>query len=175
MKKILTLTLTALLAVGNLTAQDQSKHEFSLWGTGGLSALNYSTDVGDSKGGLGSSLGIGYSYSLTDQWSIGTGLELSFHNSKTTFDSYSDSYASNDGEYDFDFYTTVSGYEEKQNAAFLNIPVVAQFQTPVSGENKFYASGGIKIGIPVTGKYEISNTTMKNSGYYPIWDVDMYS
>lgn len=169
MKKILVLTVAVLLASANVIGQDQPRQEISVWGAGGLSTLKYSTDVGSNKNGIGGSFGVGYNYFFTDQWSLGTGLELSLYNAKTAFDSYSDAYKSNDGEYDFEFRSTVSNYEEKQNTMFLNIPVMAQFQLPVMGENKFYAAGGFKFGIPVTKKYKVSGATLKNSGYYAQW------
>jgi hypothetical protein len=39
-----------------------------------------------------------------------------------------------------------------------------QFQT--GDEHRFYVSAGGKVGIPVSGKYESSNTGIQNSGYY---------
>lgn len=169
MKKILVSTVAVLLAVGNVIGQEQPKQEISVWGAGGLSTLKYSTDIGDNKNGFGGSFGVGYNYFFTDQWSLGTGLELSLYNAKTTFDTYSDAYKSNDGEYDFEFRSTVNGYEEKQNTMFLNIPIIAQFQMPIFGENQFYAAGGFKFGIPVSKKYKVSSATLNNSGYYAQW------
>lgn len=169
MKRIFILIATIAITIGSIKGQNQSKHEISVWGAGGISRLKYNTDIGGNKGGFGGSLGIGYNYSFTDQWSIGTGLELSLYNAKTTFDSYSDSYNSNDGEYDFQFRTAVTNYEEKQNVAFMNIPLAIQFQLPVFEKNYLYLSGGVKFGIPVIKKYTVTKATMKNSGYYPQW------
>ena len=168
MKKITTIII-ALIVAGNVIAQNQSKHEMSVWGAGGLSSFKYSMDAGTNKKGGGGSLGMGYNYFLTDQWSIGTGLELAFYNSKGTFDSYFDAYDSNDGQYDFEFRTTVTNYQEEQNAMFVNVPIMAQLQLPIFAENQFYVAGGIKLGIPVSKKYKITNASMANSGYYPNW------
>lgn len=169
-KRYISLAVAGLITCTAAFSQEQPKHEVSVWAGGGLSTLKVDTKVGDNKNGMGGSFGIGYSYFLSDQWSIGSGLELSLYNAKTTISSISDRYNSNDGEYDFEFRTTVSNYEEKQNTMYLNIPLVAQFQVPVIGENHFYASGGFKLGIPVTKKYKVVNADMKNSGYYPIWN-----
>jgi len=51
------------------------------------------------------------------------------------------------------------------NAIFLNIPVLVQFQT--KGKQKFYALGGIKVGIPLSSKYKATDATLTNKGYYP--------
>lgn len=168
-KKYILLAVAGIISCTAALSQEQSKHEVSVWGAGGLSTLKVDTKA-DTKNGIGGSFGVGYNYFITDQWSIGSGLELSFYNSKATINSISDRYNSNDGEYDFEFRTTVSDYEEKQNTMYLNIPLIAQFQMPVMGENQFYASGGFKFGIPVSKKYKVASATMKNSGYYPIWN-----
>jgi len=163
------LAIAGIISCTAVLSQEQARHEASVWGAVGLSTLKTDTKVGDNKSGIGPSFGVGYNYFFTDQWSIGSGLELSLYNAKTTINSVSDRYDSNDGEYDFELRTTISNYEEKQNTMYLNIPLVAQFQMPVMGENQFYASGGFKFGIPVSKKYNVSNATIKNAGYYPQW------
>ncbi|MDR0661638.1 MAG: PorT family protein [Prevotellaceae bacterium] len=171
-RKSIILAVAGVLACSALSAQEKmSKHEVSAWGAGGLSTLNYSPEVGDSKKGGGGPFGIGYNYHLSTQWSIGSGVELSFYNAKTEIDNLSDAYAANDGQYDFEFRTVVSNYEEKQKATFLNIPLTVKYQT--MGKYKFYASGGIKLGIPISSKYEIEKSTLKNTGYYPQWNIEL--
>jgi len=44
---------------------------------------------------------------------------------------------------------------------FLQIPVIAQFQT-----GRFFASGGIKIGIPVSGKFNVTATHLETTGRF---------
>jgi hypothetical protein len=59
--------------------------------------------------------------------------------------------------------TALNG-DEKQNAMFLNIPVMLQYQTGKA--NKFYVLGGAKIGIPLSGSYKMT-AKITNNGYYP--------
>lgn len=169
-KKYILLAVAGIFSCSAALCQEQLKHEFSVWGAGGLSTLKVNSKIGNNKNGAGTSFGIGYNYFVTEQWSVGSGLELSFYNARTTINSISDKYSSNDGEYDFEFRTTVSDYKENQNATYLNIPLLAQFQMPVLGKNQFYAAGGFKLGIPVSKKYKIAKASMKNSGYYPLWN-----
>ena len=167
-KKIILGAVAGILTCAAAYSQTGSKHELSVWVAGGLSTLQYSTDFGDSKGKAGGSFGVGYNYYFTNQWSLSTGLELSLYNSKVNTDPLNDFYDANDGEYDFEFRTRVTGYKEKQKAMLLNIPVMAQFELPV-GYNKFYAAGGFKFGIPVSSKYKVTNAIIENSGFYPEW------
>ena len=171
-RKSIILAVAGILACSALTAQDNvARHEVSAWGAGGLSALSYSPEVGDSRNGGGGLFGIGYSYYVSNQWSVGSGVELSFYNAKTELNNLSDAYTTSDGRYDFEFRTAVNGYKEKQQAAFLNIPLTVKYQT--LGKYKFYTAGGIKLGIPLSGKYEVEKASLRTSGYYPQWNVEL--
>lgn len=152
-----------------LSTQAQTKREISVWGGGGLSTFDYSIENGNRKNGMGGLFGIGYNYFLTESWSIGSGLEISFSKAKMSQKSFADAHNSNDGEYDFVYRTSVENYREKQKATYLNIPLTAQFQLDITKEHKYYVSGGFKIGIPLSSKFKITEGTFKNSGYYPQW------
>jgi hypothetical protein len=98
---------------------------------------------------------------------LNTGAEFSLYSAELARDRFNNVSQSlvdaSDGEL-YDFYSLVNGYEEKQNAAYLNIPVMVQFQ---SGEkNKLYAQAGIKLGIPVKGRYKSSASEMANKGFF---------
>ena len=170
LKKYILLIIAGLLTCPIIWSQNDVKHEMSVWGAGGLSTLNYDTNVGNEKNEIGGAVGIGYSYNITKDWSIGSGIELTIHNTKYTLNEFSDSYNTNDGEYDFIFHTTMKNYEEKQNVAYLNIPIMATFQKPVIGRNNLYASAGFKFGIPMTKKMKVVNADFNNYGYYPEWE-----
>lgn len=173
-KKIIIGAVAGILSCTAVYSQTHSKHELSVWGGGGLSTMDYSTTIGDSKMRAGGLFGIGYNYSLTDKWSLSTGLELSFYNSKMKGSELNDSYTANDGEYDFELTSSVTGYVEKQKATYLNIPVMAQFELPALNQHRFYAAGGFKFGIPVTGKYTVDRAIIHNSGYYPDLNITYY-
>lgn len=172
-KKII---IAAVAGIFTCTAaySQTSRHEISVWGGGGLSTLDYSTEIGDSKMKAGGLFGIGYNYRFTENWSISTGLELNFYNSKMKGQEFSDVYDTNDGEYDFQLSSNVTGYIEGQKATYLNIPIMAQYELPVFGENKFYAAGGFKVGLPISSKYKVNRAIIHNSGYYPDLDITYY-
>lgn len=169
--KHLILLMTALLIVGKGMGQDKSdsKHAVAIIGAAGSSTIKYSSDTGGNKNGFGGLIGIGYSYQLADNWLFVTGLELSFYNAKKTIDAYSDAYPSNDGQYDFEFRTNISNYEEAIKVTSLNIPIMTQFELPVFVEHWFYIAGGLKVGIPLSQTYEILGSNIENAGYYSVW------
>jgi len=168
MKKQIIILLTAL---SSFSAVAQSIHEFSIYAGGGLSTLNYSLQEGNRSNGLGGDFGVGYAYFFSEHWGVNTGLGLALYNAKATFNNgttiITPTLQDNEGDI-FDMHTTLNGYEEKQNTTFLNIPVMLQYQT--GNTNKFYAQGGVKVSIPLSGSYETNSNSITNKGYYPEYD-----
>ncbi len=159
--KIRMILLLLLAGIRLSVAQDNPLHEVSIYVGGGLSTLqhSYSIDVQETAG-IGENAGIGYSYFFTPQWGIHTGTEVIFYNSKSVINTLNDRYQ----------LSTPSGFpvssrfylearyqnlKEVQKATYLNIPLMAQFQT--SGKNRFYILTGLKIGIPLSASYELSS------------------
>lgn len=139
----------------------QTKHEMSVYTGGGLSSLNYKTNVGTHKSLPGAMFGIGYQYFLTSELGVKTALELSRSNAKLSINTLSANSKANDGTADFEYRSKVSDYEEKQSALFVSIPLILQYNKEI-----FYGGIGAKIGIPFAGKYNVTKATYENSGYY---------
>ena len=167
MKKVIILLFAAISSVG---VSAQVTHEFLINGGVGLSALNYKLPEGKKNLGIGGDCGIGYSCFFHEQWGIGIGVDLGFYNTKAILDNVQlISSGLQDSENDrFDMYSTLMNYTEKQKAMFLNIPLILQFQT--KGTQKFYANAGVKIGLPLSCKFSVSDATIINKGYYPDYD-----
>ena len=159
--------LTAIVLCGNIHAQD-SRSELSVYGGGGLSGLKYKLDAGSPGMRFGGLAGIGYTWHFNATWGITTGVELAFYGGKCTFDNnFGGSYQAESGTSsqpgnDFTFEYSFKGYDEKQNATYIQIPVMAQFQ-----KGMFYAAGGAKLGFPVSACYEVSASSLATSGYFP--------
>ena len=169
MKKIFKIAICSafvLLPFGQVFAQNQSKHEISVTGGFGLSSLDFSIDNADRSDKTGGLIGIGYSYFINNNFSINTGMEVTFYSSDFSMKSFTDSYKANDMEDDFLFNTSVTDYKEEQSTTFINIPIMGQYQMPVIGEHQFYAALGAKIGIPVTATYKTAGATYETSGTY---------
>lgn len=169
MKRIIKITIglsLALLSYGQVIAQEQSRHELSVTGGLGLSSLKFDVNKGDHSQKMGGLLGIGYSYFINDNFGINTGLEITLYNGEAKLNTLTDSYRAMDTEGEFTFNTSVSDYKEKQRSAYLNIPVMVQYQYPVMEEHRFYAAAGGKIGIPLSGSYKTSGAKFATSGTF---------
>ena len=159
--KIKNIITIAALSAATLTATAQPQqphHEFSINISGGLSTLNISAPP-PLRGGVGG--GAGYTYRFSEHWGIAIGIEAALFNGKYTLATLSDHYPSNDGEDDFEYHYTLTGYSDRQQAILLNIPLMARFQT-----GRFYAALGGKVGIPLSAKFSNSADKLDASGVY---------
>ena len=150
----------------SLTAQDMSRHEFSIGVRGGLSTLNYTPSVGDSKNGMGGGISLNYTYFLTKEFGLVSGIEYSLFNSKiegVKLSSILTELSDPSDQELFDFSTEINKYEEKQTAHYLNIPLMVQYQRGES--TKFYTAIGFKFGIPISGRFS-SKGNFENQGFF---------
>jgi len=127
--------------------------------------LMYKPSLGKQSEGFDSRFGFGYSFFVTSIFGISTGLEFAFYNAKFKLNNFKMQYQAIDLEEDVDFIfsSTLSGYEETQSVAMLQIPLMLQFQT--NGRYKFYIAAGAKAAIPMSGSHSGSGNVV-NSGYY---------
>ena len=154
MKKII-LSIACILVTSSLFAQeDQIQHELTVNLGGGISALQYKLESGKNTLGLGGSVGLGYTYFFNNQFGINTGVEANFYQSEYSNEALVGNYRIADtfrpGYFQLD-YEYNKAYNEKQNALFLQIPLMLQFQT--EGYHKFYAAAGGRVGFPVYTKF----------------------
>lgn len=161
MRKFLIISLIGFCSVAIYGQDLQNRHEFSVWGAGGISNLQYDPAMGNHSVGLGGFGGLGYNYFLNYNWSLGIGAEYSILNAKTKFDLFSDSYRALDATAQYLYQIDVEGqnYEQKHTAKYINIPIMAKYQTDDIWKGKMlYAAGGVKLGIPVDGSYKSKGT-----------------
>lgn len=166
MKKIL-IVLFLSYSIGGFS---QARHELSVQAGGALTTLNFKTDFGNSSFSGGGLLGLGYSCFFSPTWGVSSGVEVALYTGNVKMSTFSDvvnNLTDSDGD-TFNFQSTVSGYKEDQRAFFLNIPLLARFQT--KGETKLYAAAGGKLGIPLQGRYKGTGATFVNRAYYPAFN-----
>lgn len=149
--------------------QEFQKHEFSVGVQAGMHALKYDLSIGESKNKPSGGIGVGYSYFFKKNMGLATGLDLAFYNTEVKLNDFSGKEATFDIDLqkDFEFRYTLKNYVEKQNAFYINIPVMFHYQFVDQGDVKFYTAAGVKIGIPMSGKYKSSGANLKTEGYYP--------
>ena len=171
MKKII-LSIAYILVASSLFAQEdeQSQHELTINVGGGVSTFNYNLESGKSDLGLGGSLGLSYTFFINNQFGIGTGVEANFYRSKYSNEKLIGSYQgvdpdfSNSEKYFQLDYTYDEPYKEIQNALFVQVPLMFQFQT--RGYQKFYVAAGGRIGFPVYTKFKTDLSALTVSGFY---------
>jgi hypothetical protein len=136
----------------SLPVFDEPRHEISLLGGGGISALNYSLNMSGSKtdgtGGISGFAGIAYTWNINNSIGVVTGLDVMSYGAKTTYDAIS-------VDKDFSWFTfsyKIDNYVEEHSVTYLSIPVMFQYSVPLSGSKKFYMSGGFKVGFPIQSK-----------------------
>jgi outer membrane protein OmpA-like peptidoglycan-associated protein len=153
-------------------------HELSIGTAGGASSLNSRPASGKTRNGFAGALGVGYTYFLNKNWGLSSGLEYAFYQTKTDISAFSGNQEILDvlGN-PIVYHTQIERYGEKQKLGLLNIPLSVLYQT--NGKPRFYASLGVKLGLPVSAKYNGSNAVLTVSGYYPeynqteIWQNDL--
>ena len=153
------------------TVNAQNKHEFSVFSGGGLSTLKYTASEGKQKMSIGGLLGLSYQFFFSQNLSIGTGMEFALYNSTFKLKNLSTRYMTTDIDNDnFEFRTVVSNYEEKQDIAMIQIPIMLQIQS--GNKHKFYIAAGGKIGINLNGNYSSKSASIVNTGYYDCEDYE---
>ena len=146
----------------------RGRSELSFYLGGGLSSLDYKPDVGSRSSGIGGMFGVGYTWFVSGRWGLVTGIEAALYKSDfAANEAYKHNYYAISGSKpetignDFEFFYEYSDYEEKQSALFLQIPVMAQFQT-----GRFFASAGVKIGIPASVKFDVKSSNLTTFGKF---------
>ncbi|MDR0667697.1 MAG: outer membrane beta-barrel protein [Prevotellaceae bacterium] len=163
MKKIILLLVIALL--GYSAANSQSTHQLAFYGGTGLSALSYTPVKGTASLDIGGQFGVHYYLYFSPHWGVGTGLGLAFYNAHFSTGSFTDHYAMQDVDgKNFEFRIAMNRYDEKQQATFLEIPVMARFRT--TGTRQFSAAAGVKIGLPLQFDYKTEKLNAATTGFY---------
>ncbi|GAB6008777.1 OmpA family protein [Dysgonomonas reticulitermitis] len=153
-------------------------HELNLWMAGGLSTLNYRPNIGKANTGTGYAFGIGYTRYISRNWGVSTGLEYAFHSRNISIGNVNSSYTTYDADGNpIEYRSLVDSYREYQRSGLLNIPISLIYR--MGKDNRYYASLGFKLGIPVYGRYTASGGIVTTSGYYTdyyqeeIWQNDL--
>ncbi len=165
---------SALLLLAGTTVMAQ-KNEFSIYAGAGMQGLQYTNNLGDAATKPDFQAGIGFTHFLSSRWGIRSGLEIGYYHSRATltpgtpFTSYE---IDSEGQA-FEYRVKAGGYTEDQKLYTVNIPLLAQFQTPAAGKQQFYAAAGVKLGLPLSQRYNTSAGDITASGYYPHLNIEI--
>jgi hypothetical protein len=144
------------------------RHELGIVGGGGMSVINYSLNMSgiktDGTGGISGFVGISYTWNVNRNIGILTGLDLISYGAKTTYETIENNVLYQDAHID-NFYYRMDNYIEEQSVACLSIPMMLQYSVPLSGNKKFYMSGGFKLSFPINAKATIFPGIVTTRGY----------
>ena len=157
-------------------AQGSEKHEYSLYGTVGMSFLNYNLyNNGLTNDSYSSMLGAGYSFNFNSLLALTTGLEYSNWKGEASYKILNDQYFIPDYRIDpaarINYEYSIANYREKQSLTMLVIPVMLRLKTALDKSASLYIAGGLKLGIPVSAKADIAGNLISSSGHYEYEDV----
>lgn len=164
MRKINIICIFILVFTFHASGQQKSPHEFGVALGGGISTLKYKYG----EMGLGGNSGITYTYYFNINLGIRTGVEISFLNARiSNFSGQGVSQGLTDSDKDeYDLYSTFEGYNESQKAFMLQVPIMLSYESNLFN-NKYYISGGVKIGFPIKAQFTSSLESVNSKGWYP--------
>jgi hypothetical protein len=140
-------------------------HELNLWMAEGTSTLGYRPNTGKANTGTGYIFGTGYTHYLGRNWGVSTGLEYAFYQRDISIENIGNSYITGDADGNpVEYRSHMDYYRESQRAGLLNIPLSIIYRA--GKDNRYYASLGFKLGVPVYGRYTASGGAVTTSGYY---------
>jgi hypothetical protein len=124
---------------------------------------------------IGVALKVGYIYSLTDHFGIGSGAEFAQYK-QTVFLNQGSATLTN-FEVDaigsaFTYSVTTGNYRESQTLQAIQIPLFVQYKKNINKGIDFNFRAGVKYFLPLSYKINASAETAKGIAYYP--DVNLY-
>lgn len=167
-RKIAALTLCLTAIVGLACAQ-----ELGVELDGGLQGMRYSLQNGQSKLLPGESLGLNYTFPLSNNGlGLLTGITAGLYRTQATLQSsVAFAYPQVDDQGDAFLYNVrLSGYKETQRTLAVTIPVLLQYHTDGDGV-QWYVDAGGKVFLPANTTTKASSQQLSLSGYYPNYDL----
>jgi hypothetical protein len=151
-----------------LQAQQNHRYEWSASLGGGISVLQRSAVVGDYDfGGVTGAAGTGLAAFFAPHWGIEAGAEIAgyynvFSIGRTSHTTKQPAPPGLGGA----FYHTAdyTGYRERQQSGYVQIPVRLVFLIPI-GKQSVYTSGGFKAAIPLYGSESANIQSLTVTGY----------
>jgi hypothetical protein len=148
-------------------------HEIGVSAGTGLSTLLYKSvgEDGAVKAGAGGVFSFDYAYNFNYNWAIVTGVSFLYSQQRAESKSISQNYEQT-YEFEPNVFTTIilnstlKNWTEKQEALFLQIPVMARYQSALKGKIQYYVALGGKIGFNVLNSYKAHADMLVTEGVF---------
>ena len=168
-KKIISVAVFFTAIINQAGAQ-----ELGIELNGGLQGMKYQVQNGQNKLLPGGSLGVNYTFRLSSQWGLLTGITGGIFRTEATLQ---DGVVFTSGQVDdagsaFQYNAKAAGYKETQQFFAASFPVVLQYHTAGTGM-QWYFDAGVKVLLPFSTSIQISAQQLSVSGYYPDFNLDV--
>lgn len=124
---------------------------------------------------IGGALKVGYIYSISSHFGVGSGIEFSQYKQKVFLNQGSATLTNFEVDATgsaFIYNLTTGNYKEDQTLQAIQIPLFLQYKKNINKGIDFNFRAGVKYFLPVKYKMESSADVVKGIGYYP--DVNLY-
>ncbi|ADQ81090.1 OmpA/MotB domain protein [Paludibacter propionicigenes WB4] len=173
MKKQIVIALSLLLA-GFIHAQKNDNY-FHLSIGAGRQSFDYKLLDGTSDAQLGYTINVAYSHFLTKNWGLQIGLGAQSFSTLSTLNYQASIPNITDVVGDvYEFRDNYKDWKEKQQALFLDIPLLAQYRHYINSKTGIMLSAGAKISIPMQASYKTVGGEMVTTGYYSKWNAVLH-
>lgn len=141
---------------------------------GGLQGTQYQLQNGQNKLLPGGSFGLIYTFHLSSQWGLLTGLTGGVYRMQASLPDGTvfTTYQVDDAGSAFKYSMNTEGYKETQQFFAASIPLLLQYHTAGAG-TQWYFNGGGKVLLPSTASINISARQLSLSGYYPDFNLNV--
>ena len=158
--------LLGLSVVASANAQ-YARNQVELQINGGVHSLLYDaySSTLSHQSNLGGGTSFNYRHFFNDYLGIGTGLGISFFNTYGKISSYDEKIDLGETK-GYILANHFQSWEEKQKYAQLEIPIGAYYRNNITYSVDFLVGAGIKIGLPVRHKFEVTEGSLSRSTYY---------
>jgi hypothetical protein len=165
---------TWLFLIIGLTSEAQEKRNTLYFNVGGgVHNLSYSALDAASKGVFGFTVNGGYNYYLSPNLGIGLGLGISSFNSKCELNSLVTSAAVDIEGASYEHRNYFTNWTEKQSVNTLDIPLGIILRKHIGKNIGLLAKVGAEYSIPIKSTYEVTDGTLRSTGYYSQWNVEL--
>ncbi|BAO55719.1 hypothetical protein [Nonlabens marinus] len=164
--KTIKLTTLLVLFFGSLSLINAQDINLTLGGQFQFTELNTEGILSNTSVEPGAGLELGVNLSLSENWSLNSGLGYSFQRSRSAISNLSgvqNNAQDLEGE-NFRFMYQVSGYSEVQEFQNLSIPLNVQFET--TGHTRFYVRAGASYNLIMNASQDSQAQRLTTSGFF---------
>lgn len=139
---------------------------------GGLQGMQYQLQNGLTQPLPGGSLGLNYTFRLSNSWGLLTGISGGLYRTQAGLQ---DGTVFTYGQVDdagsaFQYSIKTEGYKETQQFFAVSVPLLLHYHTPGAG-TQWYFDGGGKVFLPFNTSIQVSADQLSLSGYYPDFNL----